>query len=144
MDFMGFGSSAQFSGVIAAGDELVGECILVEIPFVISLLDEFNGLSVGAIVPLIDPDDQPLAGEGLSEVVQFEVLVSGIGVSNIVVALGFAVGGVDLPGAVVAELVHETVLHAGEDHVVDPVSVFRDVVLFVDMGVDAASDSHHP
>lgn len=138
------GSSAQFAGVIAAGDKLLRQCILLKVPPVISLLDQLDGLAVGPLVPLINSDNPALAGEGLSEVVQFEVLISGISVSHIVVTLGLAVSRVHLPSAVVAELVHQAVLHAGQHQVVNPVTVFRHVVLLVDVRVYATSDSHHP
>lgn len=75
---------------------------------------------------------------------QFEVFVSRIGISHIIVSLRLSVGGVDLPGTVVAELVHEAILHAGKDQVIDTIAIFGDVVFFVDMGVYTTTDTHHP
>ncbi len=138
------GSFALLAGIVTALDELVGEGFLVEVAAVVTLLDEFNGFAIGTLVTLVDTDDPTLTGECLSEVVQLEVLVAGIGISHVIIALRFAIGSVDFPCAVVAEFVHEAVLHAGKDHVVNTIAVLGDVIFFVDVGVDSTTNTHHP
>ncbi len=75
---------------------------------------------------------------------ELEVLVAGVDVTNIIVSFGLAVSSVDLPGAVVAQLVHQAVLHGGEDKVVHSVTVLGNVVLLIDVGVHSTTDPHHP
>lgn len=139
-----YGSSTQFAGVIAVGDKLLRECILFKIPSVISFLDQLDGLPVSPLISLIDSDNPALAGEGLREVVQLEVLIPGISVSHIVVTFGLAVSRVHLPSAVVAQLVHQAVLHARQHQIVNPVTIFRNVVLFVYVRIYSTSNPHHP
>jgi hypothetical protein len=76
--------------------------------------------------------------------VQFEVFVAWIGVSHIIVALRFAVSRIDLPRAVVAEFIHEAILHSWKDHVINPVAVSSHIVFFFDVRVDPTTDTHHP
>lgn len=75
---------------------------------------------------------------------QFEVFIARIGISHVIISLRLAVSGIDLPGAVVTKLVHETILHAGEDEVINTIAIFGDVVFLVDVGVNTTTDTHHP
>lgn len=115
-----------------------------KVSFVVSGFDEFDCFTVGSLVAFVDTHDPTFGGKCFGEVVQFEVFVTGVGVSDVVVTFWLAVLGVNLPGAVVAEFVHEAVLHGGEHHVVDSVAVAGDVVFLLDVGVDSTSDPHHP
>jgi hypothetical protein len=125
-------------------EHLFGEGVLLEQHLVIACLDQLDCLSVGSVVALVDTHDPPLGGEGFGEVMQFEVLVAWIGVSDIVVAFGFAVLCIDLPGTVVAQLIHEAVLHRWEHHIINAISISRHVVLFFNVRVYSTTDSHHP
>lgn len=114
------------------------------VSLVISCLDKFNCLSVSSLISLVDTNYPTFRGECLGEVMQFEVFVAGVGISHVIVTFWFAVLGVNLPGTIVAEFVHEAVLHRGEDHIVNSVSISGDIVFFFNVRVNSSTDSHHP
>lgn len=115
-----------------------------KVAFVVTCLYQLYCLSVCALVALIDSDNPPLGCKGFSEVVKFEVFVARVSVSYIVVTFGLAVGSIDLPGSVVAQFIHQTILHGGEHHVVDSVAVSGHVVLLFDVRVHSSTDTNHP
>jgi len=96
---------------------------LGHVSFVVSGFYQLDGLSVGSLISFVDTNDPAFRGEGFSEVMEFKVFVARIGISNIVVTFRLAVLSINLPGAVIAEFVHQAVLHRGKDHIVDSVSI---------------------
>lgn len=141
---MNDGSTTLFACIIASLQQLLRQFLSLQVPLVIPFLDQLDSLSVSPLIPLVNPHNPPLTGERLSEIMQLEVFIAWIGVSDIIVALWLAVCGIDLPGTIVAEFIHEAVFHCREDQVIDSVAVLRDVILLVDVWVHSSSDSHHP
>jgi hypothetical protein len=137
-------STTDFGAVVTSSQQVVGKLLGLEVTLVVSLFNQLNGLAVGSLVSLVDSNDPSLTGEGLSEVMKLEVFVARVDISDIIVSLWLAVCSIDLPGTIVAELIHETVLHGGEDEVVDSVAVLGDIVFLVNVGIDSTTNTHHP
>lgn len=141
---MNDGSTTLFACIIACLQQLLRQFVRLKVPFVISFLDQLDSLSVSPLISLVNPHNPPLTGECLSEIMQLKVLIAWISVSDIIISLRLAVCGIDLPGTIVAQFVHEAVLHSREDQVINPVSILRDVVFLIDVWVHSSSNSHHP
>lgn len=141
---MNDGSTTLFTCIIACLQQLLRQFVRLKVPLVIPFFDQLDSLSVCPLISLVNPHNPPLTGECLSEIMQFEVLIAWIGVSDIIVSLWLTICGIDLPGAIVAQFVHEAILHSRENQIINPVSILRDVVFLIDMWVHSSSDSHHP
>jgi hypothetical protein len=124
--------------------QFLGQLLRLEVSLVVSLFDKLNGLTISPLITPVDPYDPPFTSKCLSKVVEFEVLVAWVDVTDVVVSLWFAVSCIDFPGAVVAEFIHKAVLHGGQDEVIHSVAVLGDIVLFVYVGVHSTSNTHHP
>jgi hypothetical protein len=120
------------------------EAVLTKISLIVSGLDQFDSFSVCSDISPVDADDPSFRGERLCEIVQLEVFIPWISVSDVIISLWLAICGIHLPSAVVAEFVHQTILHGRQYHIIDAIAITRDVVFFLDVWVHATSDSHHP
>lgn len=141
---MNDGSTTLLARIITGLEQTLRQFLRVEVSLVIAFLDQLDCLSVSPLVSLVDPHNPALTGERLSEIVQLEVLIAWVGVSDIIVPFRLAVSGVDFPSTVVAELIHEAVLHGRKDEVINPVSVLRNIIFLIDVGIYSSSDPHHP
>lgn len=117
---------------------------LRHVAFVVTSFDKFNGFSIGSLISLVNTHNPTLRSKGFSEVVQFKVFVSRICISNIIITFGFSILSIDLPGTIVTEFIHKTVLHRGKDHIINSVSISWYIVFFLDMRINTSTDSDHP
>jgi len=99
-------STTQLRSVVELGEKLLGQILLVKIALVLALFDQFNGLAISPLVSFIDPYNPSLTREGLSEVVQLEILESRINITHVVITFGFTVSCFYFPCAVVAQSIH--------------------------------------
>ena len=123
-------------------------------------LGDETGIAVCGLIDLVDANDPVGGGEGLSEVVELVVLVllnqsahyADDCPTDGVVAGFLVVASLYLPETVVAELVHEAVLHRVRHHIVH--TVLRPhsllylslaiVLALHDVRKDASADADHP
>ena len=103
--------------------------------FVVSNFNQFDRLSVDSLVSFIDPHDPSITGESLSEIMHFEVLVTWIGVSDVIITSWYAIYIIDLPCAIIAEFVHQAILHTGINHVVNSEAISSNIILLLDLDV---------
>jgi len=101
-NWLGYGSFSDFSSIVVRIQKSFGQSLLINVFFVLSLFEELDGLSVCSLVAFIDSHNPSLAGESLCEIVQLEIFVSRVGVSDIIISFGFAVSSIYLPGSVIA------------------------------------------